>query len=77
MPESKPYFGSIDLLTDRKSRELCREAIGPENEVIFLVMNLDKSCQKKRLQARHGDTEDDSVKKGVEVMHKGHYSLMP
>ena len=40
-------------------------------------MNLDKSCQKKRLQARHGDAEDDSVKKGVEVMHKEHYSVMP
>ena len=50
--------------------------MGPENEVIFLVINLTKSCQKKRLQARHGDGEDDQVKKGVEVMTKGLYSVL-
>ena len=39
-------------------------------------MNLTKSCQKERLRARHGDRDDDSVKKGVEVMHKGRYSVL-
>ena len=39
-----------------------------------MVMNLTKSCQKERLRARHGD--DGSVKKAVEAMHKGRYSVL-
>ena len=65
---------SIVFLTDRKSRELCREIFGPENEVVFLVMNLTKSCQKERLAARHG--EGESVQKLVDLMHKGSVSVL-
>ena len=61
-------------LTDRKSRELCREIFGPENEVIFLVMNLTKSCQKERLAARHG--EGETVEKLLDLMHKGSDSVL-
>ena len=36
----------------RKGRQLCREILGPD--AVFIVMNLTKSCQKKRIEARHG-----------------------
>ena len=39
--------------TNRKSRDLCRELLGPD--VTFIVINLSKSCQKKRVEQRHGD----------------------
>ena len=42
--------------TFRKSRELCRSVLGPDN-VTFVVMNLSKSCQMRRLQARHGESK--------------------
>ena len=32
---------------------MCRELLGRSN-VTFIVMNLTKSCQRKRLEARHG-----------------------
>ena len=41
----------------RESRDICRKLLGADN-VTFLVMNLTKSCQKKRLQARHGDENE-------------------
>ena len=41
------------MSSNRKSRDLCREYLGREN-VTFLVMNLTKSCQRKRLEERHG-----------------------
>ena len=37
----------------RSNRDLCRDLLG-HKKVVFIVLNLTKSCQKKRLEARHG-----------------------
>merc|ERR1719458_1149247 len=44
-------------IVSRESRDICRKLLGAEN-VTFLVMNLTKSAQKKRLAARHGDDKE-------------------
>ena len=40
-------------MVDRTNRDLCREILGREN-VFFVVMDLTKACQRRRLEARHG-----------------------
>ena len=46
------YFNSIETTQIREGRQLCRDILGPD--AVFIVMNLTKSCQKKRIEARHG-----------------------
>ena len=50
----------------RKSRDVCREALG--DNVVFLVMNMTKKCQKERLKGRHGvgDSEDSDIGKEIQ-----------
>ena len=55
------------IYSNRESRDICRKLLGPEN-VTFLVMNLTKDCQKKRLAHRHGDDSDGSF---AETLSKG------
>ena len=43
-------------LKTRRSRDLCRSILGPD--VVFIVLNLTKSCIKKRLAGRHGEGEN-------------------
>ena len=38
----------------RRQRDKIREIIGPD--LIFIVLNMAKECQKKRIQGRHGDS---------------------
>ena len=40
----------------RKSRDLCREYLGGPDNVTFVVMNLTKGCQERRVKDRHGDS---------------------
>ena len=47
------YPIDTEMSVRRSNRDLCRDLLGHKN-VIFIVMNLTKSCQKKRLEARHG-----------------------
>ena len=37
----------------RTQRDKLRQKLGPE--LVFIVLNMTKECQKKRLKARHGD----------------------
>ena len=46
------YYNSIETTQIREGRQLCRDILGPD--AVFIVMNLTKSCQKKRIEARHG-----------------------
>ena len=50
-------------VTIRRSRDLCRSILGPD--VIFIVLNLTKSCVKKRLEVRSGGGEN--AKKSAEI----------
>ena len=52
----------------RQSRDLCRRILGADN-VTFLVMNLTKSCQKKRLLARHGGEAAEGFTEQLGKMH--------
>ena len=38
----------------RKQREYLRQQLGPN--LVFVVLNLTKECQKKRVESRHGDS---------------------
>ena len=38
----------------RRQRDKLREIIGPD--LVFIVLNMTKECQKKRIQGRHGDS---------------------
>ena len=51
---------------NRRSRDLCRGILGPD--AVFIVLNLTKSCVKKRLEGRHG--EGENAEKFNEVLHK-------
>ena len=51
---------SVEPSQIRRGRDLCREILG--SDVVFIVLNMTKSCQKKRIEARHG------VGSGVENM---------
>ena len=62
--DTKSSIGSISSI--RKSRDMCRELIGPD--VTFIVMNLTKSCQKKRLEHRHGDGMGDDFPETLNKM---------
>ena len=46
------FCNSIETTKIRGGRQLCRDILGPD--AYFIVMNLTKSCQKKRIEARHG-----------------------
>ena len=56
------------LFSNRESRDICRKLLGGPENVTFLVMNLTKDCQKKRLAHRHGDESDGSF---AETLSKG------
>ena len=51
-------FSSSMIFSNRESRDICRKLLGGPENVTFLVMNLTKDCQKKRLAHRHGDDSD-------------------
>ena len=53
----------------RETRDIRRKLLGAEN-VTFLVMNLTKDCQKKRLAHRHGEDSDGSF---AEMLSKGQF----
>ena len=44
----------------RRQRDKLREIIGPD--LIFIVLNMTKECQKKRIQGRHGDSMSEEFK---------------
>ena len=54
------------LSPNRRSRDLCRSILGPD--AVFIVLNLTKSCVRKRLEGRHGDGEN--ADKFTESLHK-------
>ena len=41
----------------RDQRDFFRKEIGPD--LVFIVLNMTKSCQEKRVKARHGDSLGD------------------
>ena len=45
---------------------MCRSILGPD--AVFIVLNLTKSCVRKRLEGRHGDGEN--ADKFTESLHK-------
>merc|ERR1719188_880197 len=59
-------FAVAHAVVSRKSRDMCRELIGPD--VTFIVMNLTKSCQKKRLEQRHGSGMGDDFPETLNKM---------
>ena len=52
----------------RESRDICRESLGAEN-VVFLVLNMTKRCQRERLKGRHGGAAaaEESADLGKEI----------
>ena len=50
----------------RVQREFLRKVIGPD--LVFIVLQMTKDCQKKRLLARHG-TDDPSTEEFVKVLN--------
>jgi len=60
-------FAVAHAVVSRRSRDLCRSLLGPD--AVFIVLNLTKSCVRKRLQARHGEG-DENADKFTEVLHK-------
>jgi len=59
-------FAVAHAVVSRKSRDLCRSILGPD--AVFIVLNLTKSCVLKRLQGRHGESEN--AEKFSESLHK-------
>jgi len=55
-------------IVSRESRDICRKHLGGPENVTFLVMNLTKDCQKKRLAHRHGDDSDGSFAETLSKM---------
>ena len=51
----KPFL----TLNYRKARDLCRSLIGPE--VTFIILNLTKTCQMKRLLGREGASGGEAM----------------
>ena len=58
-------FAVAQAIFSHKQRSLLREIIGPD--LVFIVMNMSKESQLKRLQKRHGDDMDNSF---MEVLFK-------
>ena len=56
----KSFKASSKNSTIRKSRELCRNIIGPD--LTFIVINLTQKCQMERLRARHGEKGGNGAK---------------
>merc|ERR1719322_1620185 len=46
-------FAVAHAIAKRVSRDYVRELL--DNQVIFIVLNLTKECQRKRVKARHGE----------------------
>ena len=53
----------------RDQREVLRNVIGPD--LVFIVLQMTKDCQNKRLQARHG-TDDGNVEEFVKLLNAFH-----
>ena len=54
--QSKRLGGKMAVaqaLYSRKQRDSMRKIIGPE--CVFIVLNMNRDCQKKRIMERHGD----------------------
>ena len=54
--QSKRLGGKMAVaqaLYTRKQRDSMRKIIGPE--CVFIVLNMNRDCQKKRIMERHGD----------------------
>ena len=47
----------------RRQRDKLRKIIGPD--LVFIVLNMTKECQMKRIQGRHGDSPMQGPKKGL------------
>ena len=58
-------FAVAQAIFSHKQRSLLREIIGPD--LVFIVMNMTKESQVKRLQKRHGADMDNSF---MEVLFK-------
>ena len=52
-------------MTNRKSRDLARSIIG--SGLMFIVLNLTKSCQMKRLAGREGGGGEALLEKMIEL----------
>ena len=60
------HWAIAQAVFSRAQRDQIRKDLGPD--LIFMVLNLTKECQHKRVVNRHGD--DDVGKQFVEMMEK-------
>ena len=66
--QRKRFGGSMAIaqaVFSRTQRDKLRKIIGPD--LVFIVLNMTKECQRKRIKGRHGDTMPDSF---LEILYK-------
>ena len=59
-------FAVAHAVATKNSRDLLRSRMGPD--LVFIVLNLTKECQRKRLEQRHGSGGGHMVK-GLEKVY--------
>ena len=52
-------FSVAMSIYNKSQRDFLRQIIGPD--LVFVVMNLSKECQRKRLEARHGENISEDL----------------
>ena len=65
-------FAVAQAVVSRESRDLLRSRMGPE--LVFIVLNLTKECQNKRISARHPGEEQ---KVFADILHKVFEAYQP
>ena len=66
--QRKRFGGSMAIaqaVFSRAQRDKLRKIIGPD--LVFVVLNMTKECQSKRVKSRHGDSLPDSF---LELLYK-------
>ena len=58
-------FAVAFAVMSRKSRDLLRTLLGPD--LVFIVLNLTKECQTKRIEARHPGEGQKGVRNSFNV----------
>ena len=63
-------FAVAQAVVSRKSRDLLRDALGPD--LVFIVFNLTNKCQVQRVEARQPGEEMKGVRDSLYEMYKAY-----